>query len=117
MEQLNGKVFRIGSVDYKVEMISRLSERHGLWGQVTYKDTTVQLEDTMSELRTNEILMHELTHALFFEAGYSEHEEEMVNRIAKVLHGFLRDNDVSFLRENDEVCPRCGFEFGGECAE
>lgn len=94
--------FRVGSIDYTVEVVDKLADRHGLAGQVEYQETHIQIERQLSPTRHNETLIHELTHALFYEAGYDDHEEEMVNRLAKVLHGMLRDNDFGFIQSVDE---------------
>lgn len=98
-ELLTGKTFRIGGNDYTVEIVPKLVERHCLFGQVTYKDTHVQIDDSLSPSRTNETLIHELLHAVLFEAGYEEQDEELVQRAANVLHGMLRDNDFGFIRD------------------
>jgi len=110
MTNFNGTTFRVGAVDYSVEVIAKLADRHGLGGQVVYGDTHIQMDEGLSPSRMNEVLLHELTHAMFYEAGFDDHEEDTVNRIAKVLHGMLRDNDFGFLREDCE-CPQCGFQF------
>jgi Zn-dependent peptidase ImmA (M78 family) len=100
---LHGKTFRVGGIDYSVEIVPKLYEKHSLYGQVTYKDAHIQIDDSLSKNRENEVLVHELLHAMLFEAGYMEQDEELVNRLASVLHQVLRDNDFSFVRgEADE---------------
>lgn len=49
------------------------------------------LQDLVPE-RKEQIITHELTHAIFYEAGYDEQDEEMVDRVSKVLHQVLKDN-------------------------
>jgi hypothetical protein len=94
--------FRVGGIDYTVELVPQLVERHNLYGQVTYKDSHIQIDDSLSLTRTNEVIIHELTHAIFNEAGYVEQDEEMVRRIASVLHQVLRDNDFGFVQVRDD---------------
>lgn len=93
---------RVGGIDYTVELVPKLAERHNLYGQVTFGDSHIRIDDSLSLTRTNETLIHELTHAIFFEAGYDDHEEEMVRRIASVLHQVLRDNDFGFVQVRDD---------------
>jgi hypothetical protein len=95
---INGKTFRVGGIDYSVEVVPQLYERHQLYGQVTYKDAHIQIDDSLAKDRANETLIHELLHAMLFEAGYYDHDEELVKRLAAVLHQVLRDNDFSFVR-------------------
>lgn len=98
---MNGMTFRVGSVDYTVEQTPKLYHLYNLFGQVTYDDTHIQLEASMSQSRTNEVLVHELLHAIFYEAGFEEQDEDMINRVAKVLTQVLRDNDFNFIREEE----------------
>jgi hypothetical protein len=95
---INGKTFRVGEIDYSVEVVPQLYERHQLYGQVTYKDAHIQIDDSLAKDRANETLIHELLHAMLFEAGYYDQDEELVKRLAAVLHQVLRDNDFSFVR-------------------
>lgn len=98
---IDGKVFRVGGVDYSVELVPDLNRLHQLWGQVTYQNTNIQIEKELSPSRINNVLIHELTHAIFNEAGFMEQDEDVINRVATVLHSVLRDNDFGFIREKE----------------
>lgn len=63
-----------------------------LMGEVLYADNLIRINDSIHEARQEQTFIHELTHAIFFEAGYEDHDEDMVNRVGKVLHRVLRDN-------------------------
>lgn len=103
MAEINGKSFRVGGVDYTVEVVPNLYHRYELFGQITYNDTHIQIEENLSEARSHEVLVHELLHGILFEAGYMEQDEELVRRVASVLHQVLRDNDFGFMRgDGDE---------------
>lgn len=93
---------RIGSVDYTIESVPKLHERYHLFGQVTYKDTHIQIDESLSQTRANEAVIHEMLHAILFEAGYMEQDEDLVNRTASVLTQVLRDNDFGFMRGESE---------------
>ncbi|QHZ45870.1 hypothetical protein [Bacillus sp. NSP9.1] len=99
---IDGKVFRVGGVDYSVELVPDLNRLHQLWGQVTYQDTNIQIEKGLSPSRINNVLIHELTHAIFNEAGFMEQDEDVINRVAAVLHSVLRDNDFGFVRDKED---------------
>ena len=40
------------------------------------------------------VLMHELTHAIFFEAGFKQQEEDVIDRVSKILLQVIEDNDL-----------------------
>jgi hypothetical protein len=104
MMNLNERTFRIGAVDYTVELVPKLAHLHEVLGQVSYDDTNIQLEADMSPTRRNDVLVHELLHAIFFEAGYGEQDEDTINRVGHVLAQVLRDNDFGFMRgESDQI--------------
>lgn len=92
---------RVGSNDYKVDVVSGLSSADALWGRIAYADTSIKVEESLSPSMARDVLVHEMTHAIIYEAGYEDHEEEQANRIGKILSALLRDNDMTFLREDD----------------
>ncbi|MGM0836023.1 MAG: ImmA/IrrE family metallo-endopeptidase [Bacillota bacterium] len=96
---MNAKSFRIGSVDYTVEMVPKLYHLYERLGQVIYGNTHIQLDADMSPSRINDVLIHELLHAIFCEAGYDDQDEDTINRVGKVLAQVLRDNDFGFMRQ------------------
>ncbi|WP_257008447.1 hypothetical protein [Shouchella clausii] len=68
-------------------------------GACTYQDTEISILDDLSDERKEDVFFHELTHAIFYEAGYEEADEEMVNRIGKVLHQVFKDNDLNQYKD------------------
>lgn len=96
----NGLTFRVGTCDFRVEEVPNLLHKHDLLGQVSYHDCIIELEPELCEQRKHNVIIHELVHAIFFEAGYDEHEEEMVRRLGNVLTQVLRDNNFEFIRED-----------------
>jgi hypothetical protein len=99
---INGLTFRVGALDYKVTETPDLLRKHELFGQVTYDDGLIEIEPTLSEQRKHNVIIHELVHAMLFEAGYDEQDEEQVRRLGNVLTQVLRDNDFGFMRDDDE---------------
>lgn len=70
-------------------------------GCCRFKDHTIELLADAGPDRKSETLIHELIHAMMFEAGYDDHDEDLVKRLGKILHQVLKDNDFSFLRSDD----------------
>ena len=89
---------KIGGIVYPIEIKEDFTGDTGDWGQTNFKKTTITLDSNMSKQRTEQTLVHEIVHGLFYEAGIEDDEDE-VNRLGLVLHQVLTDNDFSFLRK------------------
>lgn len=63
-------------------------------GVCLYRESTIQVLDTLSETRKVQTFVHELTHAIFYEAGFEEQDEDMINRVSLVLHQVLNDRHL-----------------------
>ena len=96
------KSIRVGTNDYEIVPTRGLSSSESLYGAITYGDTRIRIEESISESKARDVLAHELTHALLYEAGYEDHTEEEACRIGKVLAMLMRDNDCEFMREDEE---------------
>lgn len=105
---MNGLTIRVGSVDYTVNVVKGIGDKYNLFGQVVYGDTSVDIDAALSEQRQHNVLVHELVHAMMFEAGIEDQDEDLVNRLGHVLHGVLRDNDFGFIRDEGDVIEPSG---------
>jgi hypothetical protein len=103
MSEINGKTIKVAGNYYTVSVNPQIAVVHGNWGLCSYGDNTIQIADGLCENRTKDVLVHEMTHAILYEAGYDDHEEEQCNRIAKVLYQVLRDNDFAFMHDKSEL--------------
>lgn len=96
MVLING--VKVGGINYKVEEKPTLGTIDGeeCVGLCEYHDATISVLDRLSDDRKDQTFVHELTHAIFLEAGYDlgEQDEDMINRIGIVLHQVLKDNYV-----------------------
>jgi hypothetical protein len=72
-------------------------------GQVLYSTSEIEVDDRLSEDRKEQIFVHEMLHACFYEAGFNEQDEDTINRVSAVLHQVLKDNDFSWLREKNTM--------------
>lgn len=92
---------KIGGLYYAISEVEDLGDEEGtpgMLGCIDYHALTIKLEKEVHRDMQQQTFIHELTHGVFAESGYEEHEEEMVNRIGKVLYQVLKDNDFNFLR-------------------
>lgn len=73
------------------------------FGLYNVSDTNILINESISEQVQNQTLIHEMTHAIFYEAGIElDNEEDLVTRISGVLYQILQDNDLSFIRNAEE---------------
>ena len=92
----------VAGINYKVELKEtvEIREDKNYLGACRFKDAIIEISSSMNEQRQEQILIHELMHAIFNEAGIDiENEEDIVNRSSLVLYQVLKDNYFSFLRK------------------
>ena len=90
---------RVGANDYSVKLVENLISHNDNLGDVTYTNTTIRIDSSLNKSILRETLAHELIHAMLYEAGYEEHDEGQVVLLGKVLSMLLRDNDLTFMRD------------------
>jgi hypothetical protein len=94
------KSIRIGPIDFAVREIERLVNTDAyekLSGHIRYTDSEILLENNMESQAKRQILWHEILHGILTQAGYSDHDEKMIDIIAYGVMQVLRDNPA--LRE------------------
>lgn len=84
--------WKIGGVKYKVVQVKGLAKEHGLMGQISYDNLLIKIDEDLPQGRKEETLVHELVHGIFYEAGFEEQDEDMINRVGKVLYQVIQDN-------------------------
>lgn len=87
---------KVGQCIYDVEEkpVIIVGEDRNFQGACSYEKTKITILDSLSNERKKDVFFHELTHAIFYEAGFEEQEEDMINRIAKVLHQVIEENKM-----------------------
>lgn len=95
---------KVAGITYKVvekDLSTRHEESYGVeMGYCIVTDDTIEINESLTQERKEQTLIHEMTHAMFFEAGLSrDDEEDTVNRLSLVLYQVLKDNDFSWLRK------------------
>lgn len=101
------KKVKVGGMEYTVEEkeFVEIDGDKNYLGKVNYVTTQIEVLDNV---RKEETFVHELLHAIFFEAGYQEQEEEMIDRVSKVLYQVLKDNQGLLQKCNkSEVIDLC----------
>ncbi|MBO1583235.1 ImmA/IrrE family metallo-endopeptidase [Bacillus sp. XF8] len=96
--------WKIGGVKYNVQSVKGLAKEHGVLGQILYNDLIIKVDADLPRDRLEETFIHEVLHGIFHEAGYEEQDEDMINRVGKVLYQVIQDNlqtdiDESLIEE------------------
>jgi Zn-dependent peptidase ImmA (M78 family) len=99
----HGKQIKVGGTIYTVNEVDGLLRKLSMYGNVDFSDCIIQIDADMSEERKEQTIIHEMLHAVHFEAGYNpeEQDEDMINRTANVLHQVIVDN-IDILATPDE---------------
>lgn len=92
----------VSGINYEIKEVNGLAEEHGLGGQILYEKGIIKIDSNMCEDKKEQVLVHEMLHSVFNEAGYDEHEEEMVVRLGIVLYQVLKNNNIYF-GETEEI--------------
>ena len=91
---------KVGGINYEVELkdLSTRDDERLQLGWCVFKENKIEINETLTQPRIEQTLIHELVHAIMYEAGL-EQDEDMVNRIGLVLHQVLKDNDFSWMNK------------------
>ncbi|EAE1771180.1 hypothetical protein [Listeria monocytogenes] len=88
------KQVKIGAVNYDVQEKTLVDNDADSWGVCVFYDNHIEILEGLSEERKEQILVHEIVHAIFYESGFEEQDEDLVNRVGITLHQFLKDNNL-----------------------
>ncbi|MET8824195.1 MULTISPECIES: ImmA/IrrE family metallo-endopeptidase [Bacillati] len=85
---------KVAGINYQVSIADHLpSEDAGYkWGECNYQDAEIRIWNELSDQKKDQTFVHELTHAIFHEAGIDDQDEDQINRVGMVLYQVLRDN-------------------------
>lgn len=80
--------FTLGAITWKVKEVDDLGDRSG---QTDCNKAIILLEKNPNKQVLAQVYLHELCHVHFYEAGKSEHEEELVDKLARSWHQYLEE--------------------------
>lgn len=106
MERKYKQPMKIGGIVYTVEEVPVVivNGNRNNAASCDHNISHIQILETVSEERKRDLLAHEVMHAIFYEAGYEDDDqEEMVNRLAKVFRSVLDDNYIRKPMEEEVV--------------
>ncbi|MGW7932722.1 hypothetical protein ACWEWU_13945 [Staphylococcus xylosus] len=87
----------ICGVKYKIVQIEDVDNNPSCLGICIYKDSLIQLKQGLSFERKKQVLIHELLHAMMYEAGYEEHDEKLVVNLSIVINQVIGQNNIKAI--------------------
>ena len=93
----------VAGLNYKVvvtEYFKASDDDRNSQGYCDYGNLTIYIRESLSEERKQQTLVHELTHAVFSEAGFTDQDEETVKRLSSVLFQVLKQNPHIFTSQS-----------------
>ncbi|EEO6565098.1 ImmA/IrrE family metallo-endopeptidase [Listeria monocytogenes] len=84
---------RVGGIWYEIKEVTAvdIAGDKNYLGACDYDNQTIEILESLPEARKRQVLIHELTHAILYEAGYPEHDEELVERFSIVAYQVIED--------------------------
>jgi len=104
---------KVGGMMYETRIIPNLYKDRSIFGEVTYSDQIIKIAGDVSEQRQFNTFIHELTHAILFEAGdMSDQDEAYVRRFSNLLTQLMIDNKWSMGNEKSHNLKSLNKEAG-----
>ncbi|MBX9972125.1 ImmA/IrrE family metallo-endopeptidase [Cytobacillus firmus] len=85
---------KVGGIEYEIIQIEKMEEQFNHLGQILYTKGIIKVDKELAPDRKEQVFIHELLHACFYEAGFEEQDEDMVNRLGIVLYQVIKDNHL-----------------------
>jgi hypothetical protein len=100
---------KVAGMEYEIEEIPDIEEQFDTLGKIFYTKGKIKIDKNLSKDRKEQVFVHELLHGIFWEAGFEEQDEDMVNRVSMILYQVLKDNKLQF-GEKLNKCPNYDFQ-------
>lgn len=89
---------KVAGINYEVKLspVIEIAGDRNHAGKCSATKGLIEIAEFLSGDIREQIFVHELVHACLDQAGYDEHDEELVTRFSIVLHQVLKDNQLEF---------------------
>ena len=100
---IQGPIVKIGGTIYEIEntLYSFDDDKTTVMGdidQVAAKIKINNLDPSIAQVRKQQSLIHEILHAMIFEAGCeNEIDEKLIKRLSMVMYQVVKENDLADL--------------------
>ncbi|WP_416144919.1 ImmA/IrrE family metallo-endopeptidase [Planococcus koreensis] len=85
-------IVKVAGIEYKINEVENMENEFNCLGQILYTKGIIKIDSELTQDRKEQVFVHELLHACFYEAGIEEQDEDIVNRVGIVLHQVLKEN-------------------------
>lgn len=92
-------------VKYYVMQVEEVDNDPSCLGICIYRESLIQIKRGLSTERKKQVLVHELLHAIMYEAGYEEHDEELVKNLSVVINQIVSQNEIKATLNQIEQLP------------
>lgn len=92
-------------VKYYVMQAEEVDNDPSCLGICIYRESLIQIKRGLSTERKKQVLVHELLHAMMYEAGYEEHDEELVKNLSVVINQVVSQNEIKATLNQIEQLP------------
>jgi len=88
---------KVGAMVYTVQIVPNMLSERSMYGEVIYGQQIIKIAGDISEARQFNAFLHELTHAILFESGDTNDQEDeaFVRRFSNLLTQVFVDNGWS----------------------
>ena len=95
-KEKNRKEINILGVVYTIEEVEVVNKSEPRRGEINFLTNEIRIDKSMTQSLKNQVLMHEILHAVFDLLGFSElaEDEEKVQSIATALHQILTTQTI-----------------------
>ena len=96
---------KIGGMEYQVKEV-KFGESNGdvTLGECHFETADILINENLSDSRKEQTLFHEMVHAMLFEAGSVEYDnEELVNQLGLIMYQAFKDNDFKSEKQQTKV--------------
>lgn len=82
---------KVAGVHYEIELLKDDEN----CGTCLFDSLIIRVDPRLKTEKQQQVFIHEMLHAVFWEAGYQEQDEEMIDRVSRVLYQVLKDNNMN----------------------
>lgn len=96
---------KIGGMEYQVKEV-KFGESNGdvTLGECHFETADILINENLSDNRKEQTLFHEMVHAMLFEAGSVEYDnEDLVNQLGLIMYQVFKDNEFNQVEPQIEV--------------
>lgn len=88
MKEVNDRIINILGVIYQVKEVDTVNKTNPRRGEINFLTNEIRIDRSMPESLKEQVLMHEILHAIFDLLGFEDlgEDEKMVQSIATALH-------------------------------